>query len=431
MSLQAQSATLDGTSFAGLENIVPESMMFQPSRRGMAARRTPVIVRAEQRSYASNGNKQVLIKLPNNAIYDTRYSYLTFDVALTKTGGTYIRNHSGIFTLFQRVRIRAGSTEIEDNRDYNRIYAMLWEMLNPIDVTGNIGVTVLGFGTQAQRNALGAQSSTTYACPVFSGVLNTELLPLDNIKSGIEIEFYLDDAVNVLETDGTNPSFTVSNVQFHIERLDMDPSYRARMASMVASQGLKLGFRVWNRFSTPLTTGSLQQITINSRNSSVNGMLNIFVNSSQLADPTVNDRFITWLPTPTGATGSISTSQLIINGAIFPDEPIDCFNCQRWACYQMYLRWIMKWKTNCILDIAPPINNVAFQTDRFVQIDDLEAYPEYPDLVNPANTVNMNNTMLKKIVFTGTIGANYQLDTYVESFQEVNIARDGLITVLQ
>ena len=427
-NLAGQGATLSKTEFAQFTDVIPESMKLTTTRRGMACRRVPVKIRSEQQQYSSNGNKLIRFMLPNDSLYDTRKGFLSFQVALQTTGGTYRRIHSGIFSIIQRLRILANSTEIEDQRDYNRTYAAIWEMTQPIQVTSNIGVPTMGFGSQATRNGLFPSSGSVYSfvCPLLSGVLNTELLPMDNIQAGVVLELYLDDAVNCVETDGTVPIITVSNPEFHMERLEVDPSYRAFLRNKVATQGLNIGFRIWNRFTNALNTGSLQNITINTRNASMNGMINFLINSATISDPTVNDKFITWLPTPTGGTGTLLSSQLKINGRTFPDEPVNTFDRNRYDAYQMYCRWVMRWNLNGILAIAPPINSQAYATTRFVQIDDLEAYPEEPDLVNPSSTMNINNTLIKIYNFSGTIGANYQLDTYVESFQFVTIGSSGI-----
>lgn len=427
--LASAGSILGQTDFGKFAVVVPETLKFQPSKRGLSCRRVPVKIRSENAQYASNNNKLVRFMLPNNAIYDTRSGYLTFTVTLATTGGTFRRIHSGIFSIFQRLRILAASTEIEDLRDWNRIYAALWEMVNPIDVTGNTGVTTMGFGTQAQRNALGLLT-VDYVCPLFSGVLNTELLPFDNIPQGVVLELYLDDAVNVVETDGTVPIITISNPVLHLERLDLDPTYRASLASYVSSNGLKIGFRTWDRFINSLTTGSQQNLTINTRNASMNGILNFLINSSQLQNTLINDKFITWVPTPT-AGGTLQQTSLQINGTIFPDEPIDCFGSSRYECYQMYCRWVMKWKLNGILPIAPAINSQAYQVNRFVQVDDLEAYPEEGDLVNPFTTLNNNNTLIKKLQFSAAIPNNWQLDSWVEYFKEIIINQNGSVSVLQ
>lgn len=422
-------SSLVNTDFANFSYEVPRSLKFTSTKQGLSARRIPVKIRSEQQSYASNNNKLIRIILPNNALYDTRKGYLTFDLTLTTTGGTYKRLHTGVFSAFNRMRVMAGSTEIEDLRDYNRIYSALWEMVNPSLVTSNIGTELMGFGTQAQRNALGA-AATSYCCPLYSGVFNTELLPFENINTGIVLELYIEDGSMCVETDGTNPIIAVSNINFHIERLELDESYRMFIKNYVSSNGLQIGFRSWERYINALTTGSQHNITINAKNSSMNGMLNFLVNSQELNDTSINDRFLNWTPSP-DVGKDWTTSSLQINGKTFPDEPIDCLNVRRVEPYQMYCRWVMKWSLNGFLPLAPPITNESFNDNRFVQIDDLEAYPEEPDLINPFTTLGNNATLIKKIQFSGTIPADFQLDTWVESFRVVAIKPDGRVVVIQ
>lgn len=415
------SVGLNKTAFYNKDVLVPESIRFKTVKQAVAAKRTPVKIRAEQQSYSSDKNKLIRIILPNAAFYDTRCGYLTFNARLDKTGGTYARFQSGIFSIFNRLRILAGATEIEDIRDYNRIYTILWEMTNPILSTGNTGVTTMGFGTQLQRNAKTPESE--YACPMWSGVFGTELLPFDNIPQQIVLELYIEDPTACVETDGTLPIITVSNIMFHIERLELEDQYRAHIADYVRTNGLRLGFHSWERYTQALTTGQMQNVTISQRSSSMNGMLNIFVNSATINDTTVNDRFLTW-PRLT-----LTSTSLLINGKVYPDEPIDCVYANSWEPYQIYLRWIQKWKLNGILPIGPPINSLAFPVDRFVQIDDFEAFPELDDVLNPFNTIQSNSNLIKKEVFAGLITANYQLDSWIEYFKQVIISNSEIKVV--
>lgn len=406
--------------------VIPESLKFGKVAKTIAARRVPVKIRAEQQSYSSDKNKLIRIPLPDGALYDTRLGYLTFNALVTKTGGTYVRFASGIFSIFNRIRVLAGSTEIEDIRDYNRISAILFELFSPILSTGNVGVTSMGFGTQAQRNTLGASATgTDYACPLFSGVFGTELLPLDNIQNDIFLEMYIEDPTVCVETDGTLPIITISSVLFHIERLELQDDYRRFIASTVRTNGLTLGWHAWERFSQTLAPGTNQNVTISAKNSSLSVMLNIFLDSSTINSTTTNDKFLTW------QRQNLTSSQLFINGRVFPDEPVDTLTCSAWECYQTYLEWITKWRLNGIIPIAPPINAVAFFSDRFFQLDDLEPFPELDDVINPFNTIGNNINLIKKYTFSAATPANYQLDTWVQSFRQIYISPDGSVRVNQ
>ncbi len=422
--LKSQGASLSSTDFSGLDVYIPDSVKFKPIRKGLAARRTPVKFDAEQSSYSSASNKLIRFRLPNNALYDTRSGYLTFTVTISNNTGTYVRVHQGIFSLFNRLRIMVAATEIEDNRDWNRLYSFIWEMLNPSDVTGNMG-SVFGFDTQANRNAAGA-ATTSYACPLFSGVLNTELLPFDNLSGGMMLELYMEDASACLESDSpTLPVITISAVKIHMERLELQEDYRRFISSYIKGNGLTLGFQTWERYISSLTTGQTQNLTINHRSSSVNGMMHFLMDSSDFNNMAVDDKFLNWLPL------SLTSASTLINGAIFPDEPTDTVTAQRIECYQMYCRWIMKWKLSGLLQIAPPIAIADFQVNRFFLLDDLEPYPEVMDIVNPFTTLGNNATIIKKLTFSAAVPASYQLDTWVEFFKQIRIFADGSVKVLQ
>jgi hypothetical protein len=406
----------------GVEPIVPESIKFKTIKKAIAAKRTPIKIRAEQQTYSSDKNKLCRIILPNTSLYDTRPGYLTFTARLDRTGGTYGRFHTGIFSIFDRLRVLCGSTEIEDIRDWNRIYSILWEILNPSLVTGNIGVLPMGFGTQAQRNALAPQSD--YACPLWSGVFGTELLPFNKLKNQVVLELYIADPTTCVETDGTLPIITVSNIVFHMERLELENTFQNHVNSYIDTHGLKLGFHTWERYTQSLTTGAQQNVSISQRSSSMNGMLNIFVKSQDINNTLINDKFITW------TSPSLTTAQLLINSYVYPDEPIDCVSTRMFEPYQMYLRYVQKWQLNGIIPIAPPLTNDAFNLDRFIQIDDFEAFPELDDVVNPWNTINNNSNIIKKLVFAGLIPANFQLDSWIEYFRLVCIYTDGSVKVI-
>ncbi len=419
--------TLSNTDFASFPYEVPQSLRPTTVKQGLPARRTIVKIRSIEQSYTSNKNKLIRIQLPNDAFYDTRKGYLKFDLDIAVTGGTYKRLANGSFTVFNRLRVLAGSTEIEDIMDWNEIYSILYESGNPALVRNNVGTELMGFGTQLQRNGW-ATATKTYGCTLFSGVFNTELLPFECINSGIVLELYLADGVNVIETDGTNPIITVSNVTFYMHRIDVDPSYASNIKAAVRGRGLQIGFRTWEKNVQALTTGARSDLTINQKSSSLNGILNVFMNSAEISDTTVNDKFLTWVPNP-GGVNLIST-QNQINGKMFPDEPIDTVSANRLEPYIGYTTWDMKQKLNGLLQIAPSISNTSFNVNRFLQIDDFEAYPEEPDLVNPFTTLGNNATLIKKISFAGAIPSGWQLNCWAESFRQVIIRSDGRVAVL-
>lgn len=415
--------SLDATAFDKFPVYLPPEIKFGEIKKALAASRQPLIVRAELQSNSTDKNRKITIKLPNKEVLDTRKGFLYFDVTLAVTGSTRRRLHSGVQCIFERIVVRAGTTNIYESKDYNRISAILFELMNDIDNTGDIGMA-MGYGTQPERDAAGLVT-TRYACPINSGLLASELLPTKDLATAIEIDLYLADPQTIVESDVTGVSavITVDNVEFHIEKYTFDVNYLNFISEYISTNGLSLGFHEWERHQNTISTATTQNILINDRASSVNGMLNIWLPTATINDMTVNDRLITWTP------NNLSTSQVIINSTPFPDEPIDLATGNRWIGYQGYLRWANKFHLSGILDKAAPITSTAYAVNRFVEFDDFEPYPEAPDnIINPFSTRDNAANTLKKLTFTVAPVNTFQLDTWIEKYTQVDIFKNGSIT---
>src|SRR3990167_7455573 len=429
MSLSQYGSSLADTQFAGFAEVIPETVKFSQTKKALAARRIPVKIRAEQTSYSSTNNNRMRILMPNSALYDTRYGYVTFNAIAAATGGTYVRFAQGIHSIINRTRILAAATEVEDLRDCNRIQTIVMQSTVPTLTLTNVGTMAaipgtngaMGFGTQLQRNAVAAGAD--YCLPLFSHFLNTELMPFKFINAGITLELYIEDPTTCVETDGTAPTITISNLEFHVERLELQRDYEEFIAGYISTYGLELGFHTWERFVNTLPGGTQQQLTINSRSSSINGMLNIFVDSSQINTTTVNDKFLNW------ARQNLIQYNTLLNGSIFPDEPIDAVTNGAWEVFQIYCRWAKRWMLNAQMDVAPALEFQFFTADSFLFILDLEAYPEYDNLINPFTSLNNNSNISLRLQFSAPTAANLECDTWVESFRRVCIYRDGKVSV--
>ncbi len=416
---------LEDTVFANYPDYVPDEVKFGEIKKALAAKRTPIIIRSENVENATNTNRRIQIKLPNSAILNTRKGFLKFTVELTAAGSTYKRLHSNVACIFNRLVVRNGTSTLQDSKDINRLSLLMWEAFNNPDMSGELGMSC-GFGTQVERNAAGA-IITSYSCPLYGGLFSKEMLPLRDLKNPIEIDLYLEEPSAIMETDSVSTLIIrVTNFEFHVERYDLDQAYTDFISSYIKSNGLRLGFHSFERYQNLVTASTSQNLIINHRTSSLNGIINVFVDSTQLNSPTVNDRLITWLPR------GLATSQVDINGKLFPDEAIDTLSVNRWDAYQGYLRWANRWHIDGMVpEVVAPINSTAFAIDRFLQLDDFEPYPENAEnIINPFTTLENSANIRKKYTFSVAPPANtLQLDSYCEFFTEVNISSDGLVQV--
>ncbi len=440
-SLDQKGANLESGYLAQFPVVIPECVRFQTIKRVLGARRTPAKIRSENQTYASNNNRQVRILFPNDGLYDTRNGYLTFDLVLTTTGGTYRRLSNGVFCIFDRLHIIFGAAEVEDLRDYNRLQSLIWFSTQRPQVTAVIGtpngVTAptagfMGFASQAIRNILGLNASTSYVMPVYSGILNTELLPVGIVNGGFIFEFYIGDPTMYVESDGTVPVISISNIQFHAERLDLESQYLEYVNQYTRMNGLTFGFCSWERYSNSLTTSALQTIIINSKVSSLDCFFNLFLDANQISNMTINDRFTNWFQL------GLTQYNMLINGRIFPDEPIDTVTDGGYEAYQMYCRSLGKWKLDGEIEMEPAITAQAYigtaaSNNQFLFLIDMQPYPGYQTcgMINPFTTLTNNGSINLKLVFAAVIPANQQCDSWIRFFKTVSIAKTGRVDVTQ
>jgi hypothetical protein len=438
--LNATGRDIDATIYARLQEKVPETLVYKLPKRGLTGSRTMVKLRPENQTYTSNQNKQIRFLLPNNTIFDFRYAYLEFTFSIAATGGSYYRIAQGIWSMFQRLRIRYGSVDIEDSREWGRLFSWLFQIAVPNLVATNLGVTDMGIGTQAQRNAQGGNNSGTTCTvymPIWSGIFNSIFVPFQALAGGLWMELFLDDAVNFVETDGTNPIVTVSNLILHCERLDLDNDYQKKVISYVRANGFEFAYNAWDCYQNSLNTGTQQQITINNKSSSVNAYVNYFRLTTSIANPLVNDKYVTFPYQPLG----LLQYNILINSNVYPDEPIlinvsGNGGAHGYEAAQMMYRYLNKWKTNAMIAIAPPVPIQYYAdalglSDMFIFFIDMSTYPQDPDLVNSFTTLLNQSTTILMMKFPAAIPANYELNTWIEYFKVAKIRSDGSVMVVQ
>lgn len=426
--LSTEGATLSGTSFENKETVIPESLKFQTTKSGIPTRRVPVKFQTEESRYATNSNRKIRVRIPNNAMYNFDACYATMDVTVTATpNGDPVAICQFIASIFNRLRIQWNAVEVEDVRDYNRIYNIIWKMLNVQMVTAAYG-TSMGFGTLVQRQALSAVT-TTYTVPIFSGLFSKGMLPMHVVPCGLMLELYLEDPQSVLETTpaaiaaGYVPVITVDHFEFHCERIELDDAYHTFIRNYVQANGLKLGFFAYERYINVIGNGTTFNPLINQRSSSLNSVINIFVQNLDIFNMAVVDRFINF-PKLT-----LNTYNVLNNGRIFPDEPIIVNSTFANECWQIYCRYINKWKISGILPMHQPISSAEFNTFSFIFLADFEAYPDRPDLINPFTTLGNNAVLQEKLQFAAPVPNGYELNSWAEYFWQVNIRPKGLIEV--
>lgn len=414
---------LNKTVFGNTQEVIPESMKFSSLKRGAPATRTRIRLRPEQNQYSTQSNQKIQIKIPNDCIIDFRDAHWVFKISIQVTGGSYVRLSQGIQCLFERMRTLSGSTQILEVRNWNDLMSKeIFEKIPP-EVLDSVGMSE-GYGSQADRNAAGSQV-TEYNMCFMDPLLGKQLVPLHKLKGLLQMELYLDNAQKFVETDGTNPIVTLSDLELHCDRVELSQSYLQQVDSFIAANGFTIGFLTWERYDNNLISGGqTQDLRINAKQASVNGIKNYFNASNTVSDTTVNDKFLTWPKL------DLFQSQLIINSKTRPDEPVLVQQAQGANAWKIYTNWIGYSRGDGFIRIAPPINEYDFNnSNQFVYIDDFEAYREESDLINPFTTIGNQTDILQKLVFSSNIPANYQRFSWLQYYQKNQIFANGTVNV--
>lgn len=434
MSLQSNDVAL--SRFAGAKNFIPPSLDTSGNNvQAINTRREERSTPAEFPSYSTTNDNRIHIALPNTDTIDPRYSYIMADVNLTVTGATYQRLHLGIFSIFQTFRLLDnGDQATEEIIGYNRIYNKWWEIYNNPDATSATAVESMGFGTQAQRNARHAGNATfRYVIPLMSGILARRLLPLGNLQNhAFRIQLTLEDAARCVETDGTNPIITVSNIRFYYSTFSAPDVIEAALAQYAGLYGgvMTMGFHTW-RYVPQLLTAGVQSVSvpIPFAATSISWLLQTFRNQAQDTTTTVNNKFLTWLPF------NLTEVQLNINNKDYipAQGMLNCTESARWHLYRNFLMWLDKTKTSGMLTerFPPSVTQTAFIDDKMVIVWDFEAFPEEHSLVSSFSTdINSNTTLICQMNFSVNIPVNTILENWFQIYQQITLYAGGTFTKL-
>lgn len=382
-------------NYSVVPQVIPEQFKYPIPRRGEDITRTWKMLQPENDLYSTNSNKICRFTMPNDGIYDFRRSYFLTSVTLYPTvgfNGTYFRLPQGAFSIFERVRWLNGTQCVEEFDTYNRIMAFIWLVeQNPV-VVDQIGYRLLGFGTQADRNALAFTNvpaaytpvTTVYAIPIALGFANCGILPMNAMNTQY-VELYLGVPTEIVESDSTGGQINISiiNTQWYVEKLEggglMDD-----ITSEVRSPDLSAGFMVqfdsWRKEEAS-AYNDMNEVKVTTRAEFFKGILAFFLDGSTRNNMAVNDRFYTWPKTNT------NWYQFKINNTLYPEQAVDCTG-EAIPAYFNYLNWANAWALDSFSDDAPNIELEDFNDQNFIITGDFLSNPK-TELLNNVSTSNM------------------------------------------
>lgn len=365
---------------------------------------------------------------------DWRTAALRMDVTITKTGGTYARlAQGGMMSGINRVRWFSGAVE-ETYEYYNRIVNLIYNSSVDPDVIASIGQDLLGYGTQADRNAQGAIAGATVTVATNIGILSQGVLPLATLARGTDFnfEFYLENPLWFVETDGTNPIVTITNMQWDYEYVySTDGTYEASTASAIASGRVQFGYPTYACFQNSILN-TVNDIQIPWRGNALSSVQCIMVDQSTISNPAINDKFTTWYKAmPSGSGVSVVEYQIQLkDGLWLPVEPIRC-DGEAPRAFTEYLKSRGWWSSSAISQYQSAIDSDSYNNDQFIMVSNLNAIPveayaqDY--YFNNLSTLKQSQNTIFRLTLSGIPDAQMVLYSFVCFGTLLDVSPSGVL----
>lgn len=386
--------------------VVPQKHKYPLMRIATPSKNIPSKRRSKEPIYssASSGNNIIRFDYPRADFQDFREGFIAFDLALTKVGGTYARLSQGVGSIVERMKIFLGEKEVEDVQSYNLLCSYIHETANNTDAASAILRKTAGVGTQLERNAMGAVT-TEYHLPLVSGFLDWGVYPLKFMNDVLRIELHMANVNTCVETDGTDPVFTINNAIFHTNRVEHLGPFEDRIQSMLKA-GIPMSYPTYTHYLANAAGNSKQDVQVPHVSDLVRKIHTFLQDSTTATSLTANEKLLNW---PKGGINSIHYE---INNRNYPDEPMSAQGAISNDVYQAYLRSFGYWKLNGLSQLEPSIDVDTFNLNRFFLLLDLQSAPN-EELISGSTLSSDASDFLMKIIFDAPL-ANHYIHTFVE-----------------
>jgi hypothetical protein len=420
----------------GLSSVYVESLakgdeseyQYEVPKQGANVIRTPRFMYPENDTAVAGRSGPIRWKFNNNCPADfRRRSYLQMTVTITRTGGSYGRMAQLSVSAFNRLRYFVAGDTLDEKQNYNQLFSINWNALQDPTIESTLGVDLLGIGTTAQRNAWGLIQKR-YWFPIDMDFLMTGVIPFNAFgTTEHNLEIFLEQPTAFIETDGTDPIVTFSDIQWQYDEVtSWDGSYEKDLIDMVQRGEYLVAFKTADPYLNNLTTTS-QDLIISQRHMSIDYIINVVTDTNNQYVTTVNDKFMNHLKSFGGTGSTVQAFQFRVANKYFPDEEIDCTGDAIEA-YQYYLGIVDATFLNTFGGNAPSINQDAFNDDNFLMVGDFRNN-HGPQLLNNFSTETAATDIIFRIRLSVAPSAGFGITHWVYYKSTVQFLPNGKIIV--
>eukprot|EP01050_Picozoa_sp_SAG11_P016460 SAG11_NODE_2250_length_3633_cov_129.866440_2_plen_488_part_00 len=312
----------------------------------------------------------IRLNINSDNLWDCTHSFLQVRLTNTSTGGNAQQRSCGLdqgLPWLNRLQIMSGGVELENIDAYNRLYALMLQIQGNPEQRHDLTLSHAEKNCQVNKIAVGAgdlggvqaadiaaalnvvsdhvveqtgfyhneagtadtkieafadtpaESFVIYNVPLMSAILNNpKYFPLIFTNMGLDINLYLEDAVNVMCVDNAaTPNYQISDVRYHCHLVDVDKTFYDRMRSaMMASGGfLQLAGTTYRHYLDTKDDGSIHTLQISTRLKSLNAL---FVRPQLESNSNDKDAYCLSV----GASCGANTYQFRIGSMVYPQQAV-------------------------------------------------------------------------------------------------------------
>lgn len=408
MSLIGASAPLGSGAMRCYQMTTPDSLKYAQPMIGPFGTRKEVRLPASASTYSNTGERIIRFFFNNDGLIDCRRGQINFDCTITGSNGTYYRLAQGVWSMFNRVVLKTGQT-LEDIREYNLLHSLIFEMYRDEEIADVIGPSCYGYAVQADRETFAA-TTHQYAMPLLVGFFHSGVIPNGLFHVRLCLELYMEnDWTRFVESDSTSAiTVTLTNVYFHYEELKLDPSAESAIIG-AAMSGIKYPFKSFTHYIQPVIS-TRQNLLIPHSSVAIDAFIHVMRRSDNQNVATTDDKFLTWL------YNDAVEYKIKINNEFYPAEPTQVQNAAgqtQMQSYIQFLRMLNKWKMGGVYQNPPCISIDEYVDDKFIIINQLEAFPG-DGLANNISTDRSGNNVYLDLLLGAAPPVATQLDTFVQ-----------------
>lgn len=413
-----------------LQERIPQGLRYPQLFKTPLMRRKTVKLRPQGvNTFATNGNNQISFLLPKNekVLIDTRRAALVCTVTLQNSDGaaTYTRLPYGAWNILGRGIVK-GSSEYERIEHMGLYLSQLWERNSEVDVGNTAGQALYGTVDAATRSTNGALAGgVKYALPLPLGLLRAGAFPTQNdiMTEQLELQVYLEDVDRVMETDGAagTRSITLSEVFLLYDRIEVSDAFVAWLKMNIRQHGLHFGFRTVRHYLQAYT-GQTENLNINHRSSSVDGIVATPRTSADVSDVTVNDKAITW------PADSTENYQFEVGSEMYPPEPVLVGDLYGVEGYLQSMMMSGRQVVSGIWNDAPLLSGTAYKSSRFHCSIDWDIAPG--EAIANSMSTDDNGQIILKLNASAPPAAARQMEFWVHFFKVLSLQSNKLFKVI-